>query len=145
MTTYDQVIQAIFDAIREANETLSSDEALTESPDTVIAGQSGTLDSLVFVNLAVAVEQGVEDPGSLPNKKTVAEAVLARAADPTPDPVDPSSDPVDSADPVEDDTMAELMNLSRDDLDALAVEHGVNPDSLPNDAVAKAILAAVGP
>ena len=60
MTTYDQVIQAIFDAIREANETLSSDEALTESPDTVIAGQSGTLDSLGFVNLTVAVEQNVE-------------------------------------------------------------------------------------
>ncbi len=60
MQCYEQVTQLIFDAIGQVNETLKPPQALERSGDTVLIGESGTLDSMGFVNLIAAVEQNLE-------------------------------------------------------------------------------------
>ncbi len=60
MESYEQITQAVYDAIDEVNEMREPDEAIEKSPDTVLIGESGKLDSLGLVNLAVAVEKNIE-------------------------------------------------------------------------------------
>ncbi len=55
-----QVTQLICDAISQVNETLEPGQRLEESPDTVLVGESGKLDSMGFVNLIAALEQNIE-------------------------------------------------------------------------------------
>ena len=57
----EKVLQAIFDAIDEINEQRPEEQRLEKSADTVLFGESGTLDSLGLVNFIVAVEQRLED------------------------------------------------------------------------------------
>ncbi len=59
-TTYDQVLSTIYDAIVEVNETLDPAKVLAQAPETVLFGESGALDSVALVNLAVTVEADVE-------------------------------------------------------------------------------------
>ena len=51
----------IFAAIDEVNMMLSEERKLVKSDDTVLLGDSGTLDSLGLINLIVAVEQKIEE------------------------------------------------------------------------------------
>ena len=60
MECYEQVTQLIYDAIAQVNETLEPEQALESSPDTVLVGESGKLDSMGFVNLIAALEQNIE-------------------------------------------------------------------------------------
>ncbi len=57
----EKVLQAIFDAMDEVNEQRPEDQRLEKSADTVLFGESGTLDSLGLVNLIVGVEQRLEE------------------------------------------------------------------------------------
>jgi acyl carrier protein len=57
----EKITQAIFDAIDEINEQLSDEQKLIKSPDLVLYGDAGTLDSIGLVNLTVATEQRLEE------------------------------------------------------------------------------------
>lgn len=59
MGSYEQIMQLIYDALAEVNKGLEPEHALEKSPDTVLIGESGKLDSMGFVTLVVAVEQNV--------------------------------------------------------------------------------------
>ena len=61
MSDNEKIIQAIFDAMDEVNEQRPEAPPLVKSADTVLFGESGTLNSLELVNLIVAVEQSLEE------------------------------------------------------------------------------------
>ncbi len=61
MTGENQVMDVIFDAMDEYNELQPDGPPLEKSADTVLFGESGTLDSIGLVNLIVAVEQRLEE------------------------------------------------------------------------------------
>jgi D-alanine--poly(phosphoribitol) ligase subunit 2 len=61
MNTNEMILRIIFDAVAEINEQRPPDQRLTVSPDMVIFGKEGKLDSLGLVSLIVAVEQRIED------------------------------------------------------------------------------------
>ena len=60
MNTNEQIRQIIYDAIATVNEMLPRGRRLDPSPDTVIVGESGKLDSLELVNFIVPLEEGIE-------------------------------------------------------------------------------------
>jgi hypothetical protein len=53
----DQALQAVYDAIDVVNRQLPEARRLAKSPDTIIVGPSGSLDSLGIVNLVLAIEE----------------------------------------------------------------------------------------
>jgi acyl carrier protein len=59
MAETERILQAIYNAADEINEQLAKGKRLTASPETVLFGQSGLLDSLGLVSLIVAVEQNI--------------------------------------------------------------------------------------
>jgi acyl carrier protein len=61
MTTNERILQAIYRAVDEVNESLPAQRRLAKSPDTVLFGRAGTLDSLGLVNLIVAAEREVQE------------------------------------------------------------------------------------
>jgi acyl carrier protein len=61
MTTNERILQAIYRAVDEVNDTLPPERKLAKSPDTVLFGRAGTLDSLGLVNLIVAAEREVQE------------------------------------------------------------------------------------
>lgn len=61
MIDNDKIIQVIFDAIDELNEQYPEEQGLIKSIDTVLFGDTGTLDSLGLVNLIVTTEQKIEE------------------------------------------------------------------------------------
>lgn len=73
----EKVIQLIFNVIDEVNEELPESSRLEKSPDTVLFGESGKLDSLGLVNLIVAVEESLEgefgEPISLSDEKAMSQ------------------------------------------------------------------------
>ncbi len=60
MECYERVMRLIYDAIGEINDRGKPQEALERAPDTVLIGESGKLDSLGFVDLAVTLEEKIE-------------------------------------------------------------------------------------
>jgi acyl carrier protein len=60
MSMTERILQAIYDAVDEINEQLPKGNSLAKSPETVLFGQSGQLDSLGLVSLIVAVEQNIQ-------------------------------------------------------------------------------------
>jgi acyl carrier protein len=61
MKQREKVLQAIYGAVEEANATLPAERRLEKSPETVLFGKDGKLDSLGLVNLIVATEQRIEE------------------------------------------------------------------------------------
>jgi acyl carrier protein len=57
MSMRDDVVEAIYEAIRRTNEARPPEAALTCSEDTVFFGQGGSLDSLGLVSLILDVEE----------------------------------------------------------------------------------------
>jgi acyl carrier protein len=53
----DVVLSSAIDAV---NELLPDDRPLSKSPNTVLLGETGELDSMGFVNLVAAVEEQLE-------------------------------------------------------------------------------------
>jgi acyl carrier protein len=60
MTAKDKVLSAIFEIIDDLNPQLPEEMQLAKTPDTVLFGSGGKLDSLGLVNLVVAVEQKMQ-------------------------------------------------------------------------------------
>ena len=60
MENYERVSQLVYDAIDGVNQMLGPAKVLEKSPDTVLIGERGKLDSLGFVNLCLCVEEKVE-------------------------------------------------------------------------------------
>jgi hypothetical protein len=54
---HEQAVQVIYDAIDVVNRQLPQSRRLTKSPETIIVGSSGMLDSLGIVNLVLAIEE----------------------------------------------------------------------------------------
>ena len=61
MTRDERVIKAIFGTVDEFNQLLPKEQRLEKSIDTVLSGNSGTLDSMGLVNIIVTTEQKIED------------------------------------------------------------------------------------
>ncbi|MCL4267598.1 MAG: acyl carrier protein [Anaerolineae bacterium] len=66
MTDIERTTEAVFQAIDELNDILPPERRLQKSPDTVLYGSGGRLDSLELVNLIVAAEQNIEDEFGVP-------------------------------------------------------------------------------
>ena len=60
VTDDNQVEQAVFAAADETNQLLPPEKRLEKSPETILAGGGGKLDSLGIINFIVALEQIVE-------------------------------------------------------------------------------------
>ena len=60
MANKERIFQAINNAVDEINEQQSKEKSLAKSPDTVLFGRAGKLDSLGLVSLIVAVEQHIQ-------------------------------------------------------------------------------------
>ncbi len=61
MTDKEQILQIIFGAIDEINKLRLSDRKLDKTPDVKLYDKDGQLDSLMLVNLIVAIEQNIEE------------------------------------------------------------------------------------
>jgi acyl carrier protein len=61
MTADINVLQLLYDSVDEINQELPHDRQLQKTPDTILYGQSGSLDSLGLVHLIVAIEQNLEE------------------------------------------------------------------------------------
>ena len=59
MDTENQIIQTIYDAIGEINQSLGPGQKLSCSADTVLIG-NGKLDSLQLLNLTLTIEGNIE-------------------------------------------------------------------------------------
>ena len=56
-----EITRLLYEVVDEINERLTRDRRLTKSPDTILFGKGGNLDSLGLVNLITLTEQKVED------------------------------------------------------------------------------------
>ena len=57
----DNIYKSIYKSIDEVNSQMSKDEQLIKSPDTVLYGESSSIDSIGLINIIVTVEQNIED------------------------------------------------------------------------------------
>ena len=55
--TKDGLLDIIYQSLDEVNEQLPSDQRIQKSPDTILVGRAGGLDSLGFVNFVALVEE----------------------------------------------------------------------------------------
>ena len=60
MTTNGTVKEIVQRALERVNELLDPENAVANTPDTVLLGRCGKLDSMGFVNLVVALEEEVK-------------------------------------------------------------------------------------
>jgi acyl carrier protein len=56
---HEQVLRIVYDAIDVVNQQLPASKRLDKSPDTVIVGAGGSLDSLGIVTLVILLEEKV--------------------------------------------------------------------------------------
>lgn len=61
MPDQNQIIDNLYQVIDTLNRQLHPDQRLEKSPDTVLIGERGRLDSLGLVSFIVAVEQKIEE------------------------------------------------------------------------------------
>jgi hypothetical protein len=57
----DEALRLVYDAIDVVNPQLPVTRRLAKSPDTVIVGPAGSLDSLAIINFVLTLEQRVTD------------------------------------------------------------------------------------
>jgi len=57
MRNPDLIEKAFYDSIDEINELLPVEKKIIKSPDTIIVGQSSSLDSLLLLNLIILIEE----------------------------------------------------------------------------------------
>jgi len=77
MTELEKILNCIYEGVDEVNEQLPDGQKLKKSPDTVLLGESGKLESIDLVNVLVATEDSVEEefgvPISITDERAVAE------------------------------------------------------------------------
>jgi acyl carrier protein len=61
MAQKEKIIEVIYAVIDEINETLPEDGKLKASPETILFGKNGSLDSLGIVSLITGIEQKIEE------------------------------------------------------------------------------------
>ena len=59
MMDHDQALRIVYDAIDVVNQQLPASKRLHKSPDTVIVGAGGSLDSLGIVSFVILLEEKV--------------------------------------------------------------------------------------
>ena len=57
----NQIKEMLFKVVEEINKNLDKDQQLKLSTETVLLGKEGNVDSILLVNLVVAIEQRIED------------------------------------------------------------------------------------
>lgn len=57
----EKILQAIYRAFDQVNETLPKEKHIERSPQTVLLGEEGAIDSLGLTMLIVALEQKIEE------------------------------------------------------------------------------------
>lgn len=57
----EKVLQAIYGAIDQVNETLPKEKHIEKTPQTMLFGAEGAIDSLGLTMLIVAIEQKIEE------------------------------------------------------------------------------------
>jgi len=75
MTEREKILNSIYGALDEVNEQLPDDQQLEKSPDTVLLGESGKIESIDLVNILVATEENVEEAFGVPLSITDERAV----------------------------------------------------------------------
>ncbi len=58
--TKQQSLDVIYESLDGLNEQLPDDKQMAKSPDTILLGDNGGLDSLGFVNFIGVLEEGLE-------------------------------------------------------------------------------------
>lgn len=61
MATETEILGMVYEVIREFNAQLSPESRLGCSPDTVLVGEAGVLDSLGLINLLVILEDALNE------------------------------------------------------------------------------------
>lgn len=64
MTPYERALVLVYDAIDVINKQQPAGKRLRKSPDTVLVGVGGTLDSLGVVNFVLALEEKIAAGGT---------------------------------------------------------------------------------
>lgn len=59
MSTHQQILDLIYNALDQLNATLKPAEAVVRSPETVLMGEDGALDSMAFVTFMAALEEAL--------------------------------------------------------------------------------------
>jgi hypothetical protein len=75
MTEKEKILNCIYKAVDESNEQLPDDQQLEKTPETVLLGKSGKLESIELVNILVATEDYLEEEFSMPISITDEKAV----------------------------------------------------------------------
>jgi len=57
----EKILDALYKAFDSVNESLPEDKKIEKSPETVLFGTEGAIDSLGFTMLIVAIEQKIEE------------------------------------------------------------------------------------
>jgi acyl carrier protein len=66
MATMDRTYKVLFSAIEQLNDELPPKQKLSKTPETVVFGHGGKLDSLALVNFLMLTEQKLEDEFNFP-------------------------------------------------------------------------------
>lgn len=66
MANMDRTYKVLFSAVDQLNQELPAGQRLTKTPQTVVLGSGGKLDSLSVVNLLMLTEQKLEDEFNFP-------------------------------------------------------------------------------
>lgn len=56
-----KILDIIYAAIEELNDSRGEDEPIAKQPDTLLYGQASPIDSVDLVNLLISVEEALED------------------------------------------------------------------------------------
>jgi acyl carrier protein len=75
MKEKEKILNCIYKALDEVNEQLPDDQQLEKTPETVLLGKSGKLESIDLVNILVATEDYLEEEFSMPISITDEKAV----------------------------------------------------------------------
>ena len=65
MDVMDRIISIIYKTIDETNEFLAPEKQLEKSPDIILFGQSGHLDSMGLVNFIITLEEMLKEEFSI--------------------------------------------------------------------------------
>ena len=80
MTDKEKVLNCIYRAVDEVNELLPDDKQLEKSPDTILLGKAGKLESIDLVNILVATEGNIEEDFNIPISVTDERAVSEKSS-----------------------------------------------------------------
>jgi D-alanine--poly(phosphoribitol) ligase subunit 2 len=75
MIEKEKILNCIYKAVDDSNEQLPDDQQLEKTPETVLLGKSGKLESIELVNILVATEDYLEEEFSMPISITDEKAV----------------------------------------------------------------------